>query len=141
MISQAAEYALRAVLCLAARGASGAPALTTQQVAERTGIPPGYLAKIMQGLAKSGILSSQRGIGGGFSLSISPDELSLLTIVRAVDTGSRVCSCCEQAPEMPGVSNLHRRLEDAAAEADRMLGTVTVAQVLAGHADPVCSTG
>ena len=137
MISQAAEYALRAVLCLAARGS----ALTTQQVAETTGIPPGYLAKIMQGLAKSGILASQRGIGGGFSLSIPPDELSLLTIVRAVDTTSRVCGCCEQAPDVPGVSNLHRRLEDAAAEADRMLGNVTVAQVLAGHSEPVCSTG
>src|SRR5215204_2070147 len=64
MISQSAEYSLRAVLCLASQRAAAARAatkdrapplaLTTRQIAERCGIPAGYLAKLLQAIGRAG---------------------------------------------------------------------------------------
>src|SRR5215208_4108619 len=91
MISQSAEYSLRAVLCLA-----GEPArrpLTTQQIAERVKIPAGYLAKVLQVLGRGGIVTSQRGLNGGFALAVAPDALTLLTIVAAVEPSRRITEC------------------------------------------------
>src|SRR5689334_18543405 len=73
MVSQTAEYALRAVVCLGNQ--AGTP-LTTQQIAEVTRVPVGYLAKVMQALGRGGIVSSQRGLHGGFTLARPMDELS-----------------------------------------------------------------
>jgi DNA-binding IscR family transcriptional regulator len=54
MFSQTAEYALRAVVALAD---SGGQPLTTQQISTVTQVPPDYLAKVMQALGRSGLVS------------------------------------------------------------------------------------
>ena len=64
MISQTAEYALRAMVFLAMRES----AATNEQIAQVTKVPPGYLSKILQQLGKAKLVSSQRGLGGGFVL-------------------------------------------------------------------------
>ena len=69
MFSQTVEYALRAAVCLAAK--AGEPA-TTEEVAERTRVPAPYLAKILQGLVRAGLVKSQRGVGGGVTLARDP---------------------------------------------------------------------
>ena len=51
MFSQTAEYALRAVACLA-RESGGA--MTTRQIADAVRVPAGYLSKILQALARGG---------------------------------------------------------------------------------------
>ena len=61
MISQTAEYALRAVVYLSDQE----QARTTSAIAEKTELPVGYLSKVMQGLVKSGLVHSQRGLHGG----------------------------------------------------------------------------
>jgi Rrf2 family protein len=130
MISQSAEYSLRAVLCLAndPRGA----ALTTQQIAERAKIPAGYLAKLLQVLARAGIVVSQRGLNGGFSLAIAPEHLTLLDIVRAVECSRRIASCPAGNPDHAvHLCPLHRRLDAAAATVEELLRGTTIAQVIA----------
>ena len=129
MISQAAEYSLRAVLCLAAqpRGI----ALTTQQIAERARIPAGYLAKVLQTLGRGGIVTSQRGLNGGFSLAVAPDALTLLAIVAAVEPSRRITECpIGNLEHAPYLCPLHRRLDAAAAGVERMLRETTVAAVM-----------
>lgn len=86
MISQTAEYALRATVCLARDVDSR---MTRPEIAALTGLPPGYLSKVMQELAKAGVVDSQRGCSGGFKLARPPDEISLLEIVNAVDPLAR----------------------------------------------------
>ena len=130
MISQSAEYSLRAVMCLAAQPAG--TALTTQQIADRARIPAGYLAKILQTLGRHGIVTSQRGLNGGFSLAIAPDGLTLLAIVSAVETSRRITECPIGNPDhAPNLCPLHRRLDAAAAGVERMLRETTVADVMA----------
>ena len=130
MLSQSAEYSLRAVMCLAAQPAGGA--LTTQQIADRARIPAGYLAKILQTLGRHGIVTSQRGLNGGFSLAVAPRGLTLLAIVSAVEQSRRITECPIGNPDhAPNLCPLHRRLDAAAAGVERMLRETTVAEVLA----------
>ena len=83
-ISSRCEYACRAVVELALREFSAAP-LTAQQIAEQRGIPEKYLVHILLQLKRVGIVKSIRGSQGGYLLGKSPDEISLLDIVRAID--------------------------------------------------------
>src|SRR5262245_11875601 len=90
MFSQTVEYALRAVVFLASQ--PGEPA-TTEEIAKRTKVKAPYLAKILQGLVKKGIVKSQRGVGGGVTLALPPDELTILEVVNAVDPIKRIKTC------------------------------------------------
>ena len=86
MISQAAAYSLRAVLCLAADDGQW---LTTRQIASRTGVPASYLAKLLQLLARDGLVASQRGLGGGHCLKRPADQISLMDVVHVADRTHR----------------------------------------------------
>ena len=87
MLSQTVEYALRAVVHLAMRAPEPQ---TTATIAEVTQVPPAYLAKVLQGLKEKNIVHLQRGIGGGVSLAQSPDKLTILDVVNAVDPIKRI---------------------------------------------------
>jgi len=81
--SRSAEYAIRAFVHLA-QVPDGRFAMV-KQIAEEEEIPSHFLAKILQQLARKGLLRSSKGPTGGFSLRQSPDEVSLLNIVEALD--------------------------------------------------------
>lgn len=85
MISQTAQYALRAIVCLALRREAS---LTTGQLAEMTKVSPEYLSKVMQALVRADLVSSKPGKAGGFSLKASPSTLTVLAVVEAIDPPS-----------------------------------------------------
>src|SRR5688500_2558903 len=94
LISQTAEYALRAVVHLANNAQqNGLPSQTLPEIAGATLVPPGYLSKVLQQLTRAGIVTSQRGIGGGFKLSRAPVDISIYDVVQAVDSVARIRSC------------------------------------------------
>jgi Rrf2 family transcriptional regulator, nitric oxide-sensitive transcriptional repressor len=82
MISQTAQYALRAVICLAHASQNS---LTTEQLAEMTKVPLMYLSKVMQALVRADIVTSKPGKTGGFTLKIPAETLSLQVIIEAID--------------------------------------------------------
>ena len=81
MITHTTEIAVRALLYIARHG-DGHP-VAVQEAAGRIGASPAYAAKIVGALVKAGILSSQRGMGGGVALTRAPSEITLLQIVKA----------------------------------------------------------
>ncbi|MDX1577549.1 MAG: Rrf2 family transcriptional regulator [Gemmatimonadota bacterium] len=83
MLSQTAEYALRAAVYLAELHGSGPTRV--DDIAEGLGVPRNYLSKILHTLAKAGLLSSTRGPSGGFELVRPPGETPLLDVVRHFD--------------------------------------------------------
>ena len=91
MLSQTAEYALRAVLAIAAEP-DGQPA-GAGRLAGVLGIPQNYLSKTLHQLARAGVLESTRGKLGGFRLARSAEQISLLDVVEPFDdiTGRRTC--------------------------------------------------
>jgi len=82
LLSQTAEYALRAVLVIAEQ--DGRP-LGSARLAQQLGIPPNYLSKILHQLAREGVLESTRGKTGGFKLSRPAARLYLLDVIRPFD--------------------------------------------------------
>jgi Rrf2 family protein len=128
MISQTAEYALRAIVYLADENT--APQ-TTQQIAEVTRVPAGYLAKVMQGLSRAGLVHAQRGLHGGFSLAVSADDLTVLDVVQAVDPLRRIKHCPLGIDGHQSLCPLHRRLDNAVAMVEKALGDTTIATLLA----------
>ncbi len=90
MLSQSVEYALRAVVHLASRDPDP---LTTDAIAQATLVPKAYLAKVLQQLVRGGVVRSQRGLGGGMTLGKSPEVLTILEIVNAVDPLQRIATC------------------------------------------------
>ena len=83
-ISSRCEYACRAVVELATREHETSP-ITATHIAERRGIPEKYLVHILLQLKRAGIVRSIRGSQGGYLLGRSPDDITLLDIVRAID--------------------------------------------------------
>ena len=128
MLSQTVEYALRAAVYLA----NQAPApRTTEQIAEVTKVPQAYLSKVMQSLARSGIVRSQRGIRGGFVLARQSSELTILEVVNAVDPLQRIETCpLGIASHGSNLCPLHRRLDLALAAVENAFGKTTLAEIL-----------
>ena len=79
MFSRTSEYALRAMVFLA-QHADTWP-IPGWRIAEQTGIPPKYLARILGDLVRHAVLESSRGIGGGFRLARSPDRIRLSEVL------------------------------------------------------------
>jgi len=81
MLSQVVGYAATALGYLATAG--GRPMLV-KEIAEACDIPPAFLAKIVNNLARLGIVTTQRGIGGGVMLARNAAEITLLDLCAAM---------------------------------------------------------
>ncbi|MBX9625458.1 MAG: Rrf2 family transcriptional regulator [Gemmataceae bacterium] len=138
MFSQTVEYALRAVVYLAAEAPA---ARTTAQMAETTKVPKDYLAKIVQGLARAGLVRTQRGVGGGVVLAKDPAAVTILDVVNAVEPIRRI-TACPLGLKAHGVRlcPLHKRMDNALAAVEEAFRATTLAEVLAEPTDsvPLC---
>jgi Rrf2 family transcriptional regulator, cysteine metabolism repressor len=83
-LSRTASYALQAVLQLARSDASGTP-IPCSRLAADGKMPERFLLQILRSLVTHGILGSTRGVVGGYCLERSPEEISLLDVIEAVD--------------------------------------------------------
>jgi Rrf2 family protein len=141
MISQTAEYALRAVVVL---GSSAPEPLTTRQIAEQTMVPSGYLSKVLQALGRAGLVQAQRGLYGGFVLARSLRELTILDVINAVDPLERIDHCpLGLAAHRTRMCALHRRLDQGIAQVEELFRSTTIAQLLAedNRQKPLCDVG
>src|SRR5689334_8673752 len=108
MISQTAEYALRAITHLAFN--AGAPQ-TNKQIAESTRVPMPYLSKVLQAMTRAGLVHSHRGLHGGFTLARSAARVSVFEVIEAVDPLQRIRTCpLGLAAHGVNLCPLHRRL-------------------------------
>jgi Rrf2 family protein len=139
VFSQTVEYALRAAVHLA----SEAPqARTTDQIAQATRVPRAYLSKVLQGLARAGLVKSQRGLGGGMALGKPAEEVTILAVVNAVEPLQRIRTCpLGLAAHGVHLCPLHSRLDRALATVEEALGRTTLAEVLAEptRSVPLCA--
>jgi Rrf2 family protein len=135
MISQTAEYALRAMVGLAMRTDS----ITGQALAEITKVPQGYLSKIMQKLVKAKLVISQRGIGGGFLLARAPEAISILDVVNAVDPIEKLESC-PLGLESHGTNlcPLHQRISTACVSLEAAFKNSNLSELLEESKSPLC---
>jgi len=138
MISQTVEYALRASVLLADETAG---ARTVDEIAEITRVPKAYLSKVMQSLQRAGLVTSQRGLHGGFRLAKRPEDISILEVVNALERMQRIRSCpLGLASHGVRLCPLHKRLDDAMAMVEQAFANSTLAEVIAEPSEsvPLC---
>ncbi len=128
MFSQTVEYALRAVVYLSQNPDRSC---TTEEVAKATKVPSAYLAKILQGMVRSGVIRSQRGVGGGVKLARMPEELTILEVVNAVEPIQRIKVCpLGLSTHGTNLCPLHKRLDNALAAVESAFAGTTLAEVV-----------
>jgi Rrf2 family protein len=79
-IARAGQYAIRALLDLAATGGG-----TVTGIAERTGVPAPFLQQLVSPLKRAGLVTAKRGPGGGIVLTKPLEEVTLLSVLDAVE--------------------------------------------------------
>lgn len=89
--SKATDYALHTMLMLAV-DETGKP-VGVQQLADKQGVSPTYLSKILTKLAKAGMVESASGAGGGYRLTRRKEDVSFLDIIHAIEGTSSLFDC------------------------------------------------
>jgi Rrf2 family protein len=92
-LTKKADYGLMALKYLAEQADAHSGAQSAKDIAEAYHIPPQLLAKILQTLAKSGILVSHAGTNGGYALARPATAISAFEVIRAIDGPLFITSC------------------------------------------------
>ena len=95
-LTRAAEYGILALLYLASQPME--KVCFIGEISAARGVPDKYLAKILQTLARGGILKSHRGAKGGFSLARLPEEINLKQIIECIE-GPTALNICLVGPD------------------------------------------
>jgi Rrf2 family protein len=94
-ISEAASLALHATGILAGTGRGP---WTAEDIADTLGVSRSHLVKVLQRLAKAGLVRSSRGPGGGYSLTRPPQEISAREVYEVVEGPIDVSVCAMEVP-------------------------------------------
>ena len=94
-LSKKADYALMAMKHLAVR--PDAASASAREIAEAYDIPVELMAKVLQRLARRGLLSSHQGTRGGYRLSRPSTAISVADIIQAIDGPLTVTACSTEA--------------------------------------------
>lgn len=94
-VSRKVDYALRAMIYLA--GLPDGAREPLHEIATRNGISKDFLAKIVKTLADAGLVSATRGRDGGISIARSPEGISFLDVIEAVEGPVQLNVCLDDA--------------------------------------------
>ena len=95
-LSKKADYALMAMKHLAVKSDVAPSSTSAREIAEQYDIPIELMAKVLQRLARSGLLTSHQGTRGGYTLSRSTASISVADIIQAIDGPLTVTACSTQ---------------------------------------------
>ena len=82
-LSTSEDIALKAMVYISASG--GKSKCSINEIARNELVPREYLAKVLKRLVQQGLLTSKRGVFGGYRLAKNRDEISFLDIIEAID--------------------------------------------------------
>jgi Rrf2 family protein len=115
----------------------------TMMLAEKTKVPPHYLAKVLQQLATAGLITGKRGVRGGYKLSRPSERITLLDVVRSVAEVERITTC-PLGLESHGstLCPLHRKADAASKAVIDLYSAATLRDLVneQGSPTPLCET-
>jgi Rrf2 family cysteine metabolism transcriptional repressor len=124
-----ADYGLMAVHYIAVHEDLGA--VSAKRIAEEFRIPPELLAKILQRLAKEGLIVGQNGPKGGYVLARRPVSIKVGDVIRALEGPISIVECYEGSAECPQMErcNLRRPVQKIQTAISQMLDTMSLAEL------------
>jgi Rrf2 family cysteine metabolism transcriptional repressor len=132
-LSVRGEYALRAMLALGLH--AGESVVRIQAIADEQRIPKRFLEQILNDLKDAGVVTSRRGVQGGYRLARPPEDISLAEIIRHIDGPLAPVSCVSEKFYEPctcpdesrcGIRSVMREVRDAVSD---MLEGITLAEL------------
>ncbi|WP_373072920.1 Rrf2 family transcriptional regulator [Sulfurimonas sp.] len=131
LITKASEYAILSLIVLSKQDTPQ----DSETLSRELSIPKSFLAKILQSLAKEGILVSYRGANGGFALAKKTSEIDMLSIMNAVESKSpAVFDCAPSQSSCPSdkanVCSIWPFLNKLQGKIDSFLSELTLEDIL-----------
>ncbi len=128
-LSKKADYGLIALKHLAIYPDA---AISAREIAVQYHIPPELLAKVLQKLARKGLVVSQQGTNGGYVLARDPSQISIVDVVEALDGPISITPCekgedCQQLQ----VCSVRDPLLKVRAKVVRVLGDTSIFELAA----------
>ncbi len=128
-LSKKADYGLIALKHLAMHNGKGSH--SASDIAEVYGISTPLMAKVLQKLAKRGLVAARHGSSGGYTLARDPAQITALEAINAIDGPLFITSCVTQRGECDQTSTCTvreplRRVNDSILE---VLNKVTILQM------------
>lgn len=134
LLSEASESGLRAVIWMAQQ-----PSVLqkVKDIAEGIQAAPGYLVKVLQELARCGILSARRGSQGGFLLLRKPEGITVLEVISAIDPIERIKVCpLKLETHSKHLCPLHQCVDESLAIIEQKFRSTTIADLLKTNGQP-----
>ena len=133
MISQASNYAIKALLFMANNGKKKKNTedyYRVKNISKKAKVPPYYLGKVLQKLVKKKIIISNTGPKGGFALAKPENEIFLLDIITAID-GTTLQNSCFMGREKckDEACPMHETWKDAKDKLIKKLKSISLADI------------
>ena len=105
-VTRKADYAIRCVLHLSRDPEAVA---SVEEISRAMLVPKTFLAKILQSLMRAGIVSSIRGVKGGFQLAKRPKDINLLDVIDAIQgpSASNICAIDKRMCQLSSRCTVH----------------------------------
>lgn len=124
------DYAIRIVLYLAITQT----AATSAEISAQMGIPQTVIATLARPLQEAGILTTLRGVGGGFALCRRPEDISLHEIINLIEGTTRINCCLESedacSRNATAICKVHKFYLQEQAKLDKSFEEMTIARLL-----------
>lgn len=127
-LSRTVAYAVQATLQLA-ENETGSP-VPCSHLAKRGQMPERFLLQILRNLVTHGILQSTRGVEGGYRLERSPNDISLLELIEAIDGPLTANLPASEGLPTDSVAKLQEALESVTTQARRELESIKLAHLM-----------
>lgn len=132
-LSRKAEYGIIALKYMLSRPAR--QTCSAREIAERYNIPVELMAKVLQKMAKDGLLESAQGIHGGYALALPPARISVADVVESIDGPIGIVECvvseeeCKCVQHVTGVCNISDPFQQIQGKFKNFLGGISLADL------------
>ncbi|MBC7928073.1 MAG: Rrf2 family transcriptional regulator [Bryobacteraceae bacterium] len=132
-LTRKADYGLIALKHMALKHGCA----SAREIADSYGIPLPLLSKVLQTLAKNGFVQAEHGASGGYRLRREPQKITTLEVIRSIDGPIFLTSCFteDHICGLAGKCNVREPLRKVHEEIQRLLQSITIADMCAGESD------
>jgi len=131
-ISRDTDYAIRALAYMAKMAKKKKDVFTVDEIVKKEHLPERFLRRILQKLAKEGVLRSYKGKEGGFSLARSPRDIRLTDIIKVFQGEVDLTNCFLKGKICPDIKTcaLRKKLKEIGRGLDRELKDITITSLV-----------
>jgi Rrf2 family protein len=129
LVTRDTDYAVRALCCIAGKRNG---LVTVGELVKELKIPRPFLRKILQELAREGIVRSEKGVGGGFELSLPVSKIKLSRLIEIFQGRVEMSDCLFKKKICPNRSTcpLKKKIDGIGKYVQDQLNDITIGSLL-----------